>query len=144
MNMNQDEMAQLRLLLSATSQLPKFKAEKGELWRSFETTFRLKRQNTGLSLFPLLNQKMTLLGCLDGKAAQAHVLCEKEWPPSMLPTWKPSSTNWGTYSNLQLNQNSAVSSLRDWNREPEPPSLPTIWYKWWRMPNQSPIQDKII
>ena len=68
-------MAQLCLLLSATSQLLKFKAEKGELWRSFETTFLLKRQSIRLALFPLLNQKMALLRCLEGKAAWAYDLC---------------------------------------------------------------------
>lgn len=74
-NINQADAQALKLLLSATSQLPKFKGEKGELWRSFESTFRLKLANTGLDQFPMLNQKRALLASLEGKAARAHVLC---------------------------------------------------------------------
>ena len=66
--------------MAATNQLPRFKAEKGELWRSFETSFRLKRRNTGLEHFELDAQKRALLGCLEGKAARAHVLMGEGTP----------------------------------------------------------------
>ena len=67
-------MAHLCLFLSATNQLPKFKNEKNEFWGSFKTSFRLKQVNTCLGQFPLINQKRALLGCLEGRAAQAHML----------------------------------------------------------------------
>ncbi len=72
--LDQGQQQMLRILLAATNQLPKYKAEKGELWRSFETSFRLKLLNTGLDTFALDIQKRALLGCLEGKAARAHVL----------------------------------------------------------------------
>ena len=38
----------IKLFTSQTSTLPKFKATKGELWRSFDTTFRIKWANSSL------------------------------------------------------------------------------------------------
>ena len=77
---DQNAQNMLRIFLSATAQLPKFRAEKGELFRSFETSFGLKFQNGGLGNFGLDEQKRALLGCLEGKAARAHILLGANTP----------------------------------------------------------------
>ena len=64
----------IKLFTSQTNTLTRFKASKGELWRSFETTFRIKWANSSLDEFPVPMQKMALLGCLEGAAAKAHIL----------------------------------------------------------------------
>jgi hypothetical protein len=73
--LNQDQQSMLKIFISGTNQLPKFKGERGEMWTSFETLFRLRFANSGLNHFPLAAGKSALLGCLEGKAARAHVLC---------------------------------------------------------------------
>ena len=80
MALNPDNIAMLRIFLSATNQLPKFKGDKSETWRSFESTFRIKFQNGGLHNFGIDEQKRALLGCLEGKAARAHVLLGENTP----------------------------------------------------------------
>ena len=64
----------LKLFTSQTNALPKFGARKDELWRSFETTFRIKWASSSLDRFPVHMQKRALLGCLEGPAAKAHTL----------------------------------------------------------------------
>ena len=64
----------IKLFTSQTNTLPKFRATKGELWRSFETTFRIKWANSSLEHFPLPMQKRALLVCLEGPAAKAYTL----------------------------------------------------------------------
>ena len=64
----------IKLFTSQTSTLPKFRATKGELWRSFETTFRIKKANSSLEQFSVPMQKRALLACLEGPAARAHTL----------------------------------------------------------------------
>lgn len=73
--MNQDDQSMLKIFISGTNQLPKFKGERGEMWTSFESLFKLRFQNSGLTHFPVEQGKNALLGCLEGKAARAHVLC---------------------------------------------------------------------
>ena len=64
----------LKLFTSQTNILPRFGAKKDELWNSFETTFKIKWENTSLSQFPVHMQKRALLSCLEGSAAKAHTL----------------------------------------------------------------------
>jgi len=64
----------MRLFLTANAQLPKFSGKKTDIWRAFESTFRLRLVNSGLEHFPLVMQKRSLLSCLEGNAARAHIL----------------------------------------------------------------------
>ena len=55
--------------------MPKFRAKPREIWRNFETTFRLRAHTLGLEGFLLPTQKLTFLECLEDSAARAHTLC---------------------------------------------------------------------
>ena len=78
--LDQNAQSMLRIFIAATAQLPKFRGERGELFRSFETSFRIKFHNVGLNHFALDEQKRALLGCLEGKAARAHILLAANTP----------------------------------------------------------------
>ena len=75
---NQRHLNLIKLFTSQASTLPKFKASRGELWRSFETTFCIKWANSTLGQFPIAMKKCALLGCLEGEAAKAHTLLAEE------------------------------------------------------------------
>ena len=61
--------------MKIVGRLPKFRAEQGEIWKNFETTFRLRTASSSLALFDVFDQKVVFLGCLEKGAARAHVLC---------------------------------------------------------------------
>ena len=67
-----------KLFTLQTNTLPRFGARKDELWRSFETTFKIKWESLSLSRFPVHMQKRALLGCLAGSAAKAHTLLAED------------------------------------------------------------------
>ena len=71
---DQDHVNLCKLFSAQANTLPKYKGSRGEQWRSFETTFKIKWANSALSQFPLDWQKRALLGCLEGQAARAHTL----------------------------------------------------------------------
>ena len=59
---SQEQMNLIKLFTAQVSTLPKFKASRGELWRSFETTFRIKWANSTLGQLQVNMQKRALLG----------------------------------------------------------------------------------
>ena len=84
---NNDQMNLAKLFSSQVNTLPRFHGNKGESFRAFETTFRLKYDNSAISSFPVPFQKRALLGCLEGQAARAHTLLGEG-----TPGWKAAAT----------------------------------------------------
>ena len=63
--------------MSIIGQLPQFKAKQGEVWRNFKTSFKLRTKTSRLDIFPVFDQQVTFLGCLEDGAARAHILCRE-------------------------------------------------------------------